>query len=88
MQVVEKEVTTALAQGLHARPAARFVETAIQFQSDITVTVGSRSASAKGLLGILGLMVKKGTPVRLRAEGSDAEEAIDALSRLLTGQAL
>ena len=77
-----------LDQGLHARPAARFVETAVRFQATTTLSVGSRSVSAKEILGILSLGVKKGTCVRLRAEGPDADESIEALSRLLTGQAV
>lgn len=84
MQVAERELVVNLEQGLHARPAARFVETAARFRSEVTVTAGSRSASAKSILGVLSLGVRKGTTIRIRAEGDDADAAIEALSHLVS----
>ncbi|HEY8346727.1 MAG TPA: HPr family phosphocarrier protein [Symbiobacteriaceae bacterium] len=84
MQVAERELVVMLDQGLHARPAARFVETAARFQSEITVIAGSRSASAKSILGVLSLGVRKGTVIRIRAEGDDAGAAVEALSQLVS----
>jgi phosphocarrier protein HPr len=65
---------------LHARPAAEFVRTAMRFSSDLWVSNGEREVDAKSLLSILALGAKRGTRVRLRAEGEDARAALDALA--------
>jgi phosphotransferase system HPr (HPr) family protein len=73
--------------GLHARPAALFVKAAAAFRSEVRLTNLSRdaerSASAKSLLGVLGLGVSCGHRLRVEAEGVDAAEAIDSLARLV-----
>lgn len=84
VQAAERDVTVLLAQGLHARPAARFVQMAARFASDITVTAGSRSAMAKSIMGVISLGVRQGTAIRLRAEGADAEAALEALAALVS----
>jgi phosphotransferase system HPr (HPr) family protein len=65
---------------LHARPAADFVRCAMGFTSDISVAAGERGADAKSLLAILALGAKRGTTLRLTADGADANAAIDALA--------
>lgn len=69
--------------GLHARPASQFVQTAMQFASDITVSCGSRRANAKSILQVLSLGAGRGAEISIRAAGSDAEAAIDALKQLV-----
>ena len=69
--------------GLHARPAALFVQTAGKFASDITVTHGERTANAKSVLTVLTLGAKQGSEVTISAEGDDAQEALDALKELI-----
>jgi phosphocarrier protein HPr len=70
---------------LHARPAAEFVRTALGFGSQLTVASGEREADAKSLLAILALGAKRGTTLRLTADGDDAEAALDALSGCVAG---
>ncbi len=65
---------------LHARPAANFVRTAMRFSANIWVAAGDREVDAKSLLSILALGAKRGTSLRLRAEGVDAPDALDALA--------
>ena len=69
---------------LHARPAARFVRTALGFRSTIAVAVGDREADAKSLLSVLALGAKAGTTLRLRADGDDGPVAVEALGRCVT----
>jgi phosphocarrier protein HPr len=69
---------------LHARPAARFVRMAMGFKSSVTVTSGERGADAKSLLAVLALGARRGTSLRLAAEGSDAPAAVDALAACLS----
>ena len=68
--------------GLHARPAALFVQTANKFKSTITVKNGAISANAKSILHILTLGAEKGSILTVSAEGEDAEQALRALREL------
>jgi phosphotransferase system HPr (HPr) family protein len=70
---------------LHARPAAEFVKAAMGFSAQITVASGEREADAKSLLAVLALGAKRGTTLRLAADGDDAGAAVDALSGCLAG---
>jgi phosphotransferase system HPr (HPr) family protein len=66
--------------GLHARPAARFVQTASRFHSTVTIIHGTREANAKSLLSLLGLALRDGSEIALRADGEDADAALAALT--------
>lgn len=76
----ETEVTLPVDVDLHARPAANFVRAAMRFSARITVGSGDREVDAKSLLSILALGAKRGTRLRLRAEGEDAAAAVDNLA--------
>ena len=72
--------------GLHARPAAQFVQTASQFQSKITVANlngDGKAVDAKSILSILTLGVSQGTEIEITAEGPDEKDAIQALKTLV-----
>ncbi len=69
--------------GLHARPAASFVQTAKQFESSIIVTHGEREANGKSILKVLTLGAEQGATITIRAEGKDADQALAALERLI-----
>jgi phosphocarrier protein len=84
VQTAEVDVTVLLDAGLHARPAAAFVRTAAAYGAAITVQYGARSASAKSIMGVLSLGVRKGATIRLKAEGPDARAALAALVSLLS----
>jgi phosphotransferase system HPr (HPr) family protein len=71
--------------GLHARPAAAFVELASRFASEITLTNLTRAGqpvNAKSLNAVLGSGSFQNHTIRLTAEGDDAQEAVDALAAL------
>ena len=70
---------------LHARPAATFVRAAMGFAAVITVASDGREANAKSLLAILALGARRGTELRLRAEGEDAVAAVAALAATVAG---
>ena len=65
--------------GIHARPAGLLVKEAKQFNSTITLECGGKKAAAKGLMGVMGLAVKKGNEVTITAEGDDENAEISAL---------
>jgi len=69
--------------GLHARPAALFVQTAKQFHCEIKVTHGEKEANAKSILSVLALGAEQGAVITIRAEGEDADQALAALKALV-----
>jgi len=70
--------------GLHARPAARFVQAASRFSSHIAIRHDGREADAKSLVALLGLTIRPSTEITLTADGPDADEALAALAAELT----
>ena len=70
--------------GLHARPAAKFVQAAARFQSRIVIRDGDREADAKSLIALLGLTIRPSSEITLSAEGPDADAALAALSAELS----
>ena len=82
MSIAETNVTITNRVGLHARPARLLVQTAARFQSQIQLQCGEKSANAKSIVGVLKLGAVMGDTLLLRAEGEDAEKALDALTNL------
>ena len=72
------------ATGLHARPAALLVALAKKYQSNIRLVRGTDEANAKSVVSIMGLGTQHGDILRVKATGTDAAEAISAISALLT----
>lgn len=85
--MAQAEIEVRNPSGLHARPVAEFVRAASGFASEVRVTNltrdGSRSASAKSVLGVMGLGVARGHRVRLDADGADADAAVTTLVELI-----
>jgi phosphocarrier protein HPr len=81
----ERRVTVAAPEGLHARPAALFVKAAADAGTPVTIARpdGGEPADARSILAVLALDVRHGEQVLLRADGADAEAALDLLARLL-----
>jgi len=69
--------------GLHARPAALFVQQAAAFSSAIRLSCGERTADGKSILGVLQLGASAGSTVEIRAEGDDAEAAAEGLATFI-----
>jgi phosphocarrier protein len=68
--------------GLHARAAAKLVHTASAYEAEIYVGTENEEVNAKSILGILTLAATKGTPLNVRADGSDEAEAVRAIVQL------
>ena len=78
-----KEVVVRCESGLHNRQATYFVQKANEFESSIWVESDNRTMNATSLLGIMSLGIVTGANVKLSAQGSDAESAVNALEALL-----
>ena len=81
--MITKEIVVRCESGLHNKQATYFVQKANEFESSIWVESENRKMNAKSLLGIMSLGVITGATVTLSAEGSDAENAINALDELM-----
>lgn len=81
--VIERSVVIKNKQGLHARPAALFVQIANKFSSDITISKGKQKVNGKSIMGIMMLEAGTGSKVTITANGEDAEQAIRELEVLL-----
>ncbi len=87
-EMARAELEIRNAHGLHARPAALFVQTASRFQARITLENLDRpgkAIDAKSIMSVLTAGVHAGGRIALQAEGADAAQAIEALTALIEG---
>lgn len=84
--VVEKEVEIVNRLGLHARAAAKLVQTASAFRSRVLLVTDDEEVDAKSILGLLLLAAAQGTKLRVRCEGPDEEEALAAVAALIANR--
>ncbi|CAM3978155.1 HPr family phosphocarrier protein [Alicyclobacillus pomorum] len=85
--MVEKSVTVQLRSGLLARPAALFVQEANRFSSEIFVEKEGKSVNAKSIMGIMSLAIARGQTILIRADGSDADAAVERLADMVSKEA-
>lgn len=81
--MVEKTVEITNPIGLHARPAAIFVQTAGKFTSNIWLIKENKKVNAKSIMGLMSLAIPKGTTVVIGAEGEDEDLAVNELVELI-----
>lgn len=83
MALIKKNLTIKNKQGLHARPAALFVQTANKFDSRITLRRGEEEVNGKSIMGILMLGAESGSKVVIEVEGDDAQLAMAELVKII-----
>ena len=88
MSHLTKEIIVQNAQGLHARPAALFVQIASRYNSEVTIQKENERVNGKSIMGILTLGVQPGVKVILEVSGEDAEKVIAELEELLTKEVI
>ncbi len=81
--MAERSVQILNKNGLHARPAAEIVKISAKFQSEITLARDGMEVNGKSIMGVMMLAAECGATLVLRAEGSDADAALDALAELI-----
>jgi len=84
MPTLKKELIVKNKQGLHARPAAIFVQIANKYDSRITVRRDEEEVNGKSIMGILMLGAEKGSLIIIEADGQDAEEALLELEKIIS----
>jgi len=86
MSVIRKELRVKNRQGLHARPAALFVQVANKFDSRITVKRDDEEVNGKSIMGILMLGAERDSIIIIEAEGEDANLAIEELEKIVASE--
>lgn len=88
MATIKKAFTVKNKSGLHARPAALFVQIANKFDSRITVMRedDNEQVNGKSIMGILMLGAEKGSSIIIEAQGPDAEAALAALEKIVSSE--
>jgi phosphocarrier protein len=82
----ERAVRIENRNGLHARPAAEIVKAASKFRSEVTISRDDMEVNGKSIMGVMMLAAEYGTTLWLRADGDDAEQAVDALASLVASR--
>jgi phosphocarrier protein len=85
-QEIARKVMVVNRRGLHARAAAKLVETARRFEVAMTVTRDGNSVSALSIMGLMTLGASIGVTLDVRAKGRDAEAAVDAVAALFAAK--
>ena len=86
MALVKKSLVVKNKQGLHARPAALFVQIANKFDARITVKRDAEEVNGKSIMGILMLGAEQGSLIVLEADGEDAGRAVEELEKIITSE--
>lgn len=86
MPSIKKKIIVKNKQGLHARPAALFVQVANKFDARITVRRDKEEVNGKSIMGILMLGAEKGSTIIIEADGSDADPAIAELEKIVAAE--
>ncbi|MBI5149242.1 MAG: HPr family phosphocarrier protein [Candidatus Omnitrophica bacterium] len=88
MARIQADITIKNPQGLHARPAAMFVQAASKYNSNVTIQKGDERVNGKSIMGILTLGIEKNSRIVLEADGDDADEVMAELTALLTKESI
>ena len=81
--MAERSVQILNKNGLHARPAAEIVKISARYQSDVTIIRDGTEVNGKSIMGVMMLAAECGSTLTLRAEGADADAALEALATLI-----
>ena len=80
--MIEKMLTVKNRAGIHARPAAIIAQTANKFESEISIGQEDSLVNAKSIMGVITMAAGYNTVLTVKAEGSDAEDAVNAIYNL------
>lgn len=84
--MAERSVQIVNKNGLHARPAAEIVKLSAKYRSEITIHRDGTDVNAKSIMGVMMLAAECGSTLVLRAEGEDADAALEAIAMLIANK--
>ncbi|HEY7479808.1 MAG TPA: HPr family phosphocarrier protein [Gemmatimonadales bacterium] len=83
--MIEREARIVNQEGLHARPAAKIVRLASTFDAEVELFKDGVAVNGKSIMGVMMLAAECGSSIMVRADGPDAEQAVEAISQLVAG---
>ncbi|MBA3319102.1 MAG: HPr family phosphocarrier protein [Gemmatimonadales bacterium] len=83
--MIEREAKIINQEGLHARPAAKIVRLASTFEAEIELFKDGLAVNGKSIMGVMMLAAECGSSIVIRADGHDAEQAVEAITQLVSG---
>jgi len=84
--MMERTVEIVNKNGLHARPAAEIVKLSSRFQAEITMVRDDLEVNGKSIMGVMMLAAEYGSTLLVRANGPDAEQAVNAIADLVAAK--
>ena len=84
--MAERSVQVVNKNGVHARPAAEIVKLAAKYRSEITLARDDLEVNGKSIMGVMMLAAECGATLTLKADGDDAEQAVDAIAQLISSR--
>ncbi len=84
--MIKQTITIINKLGFHARAAAKFVNTASRYESDVCLICNERRADGKSIMSIMMLAAPQGTPIDLEVEGKDEQEVMNVLVDLVNNR--
>ncbi len=84
--MMERTVEIVNKNGLHARPAAEIVKLSAKFKCDITIVRDDLEVNGKSIMGVMMLAAEFGSNLLVRADGPDAEQAVNAIAELVAAK--
>jgi phosphocarrier protein len=86
--MVEKQYKVIAETGIHARPATLLVQASSKFSSDIQIEYKGKKINLKSIMGVMSLGIGQGAEIKIIAEGSDEQAALQAINETLTKEGL
>lgn len=82
--MTKKDITVQIKGGLDARPGAMLVQIASQFESSVYIETENKRINAKSIMGMMSLGIAKDAQLTVITEGSDEEQALEAIDKYLS----
>jgi phosphocarrier protein len=86
--MAEKQFKVIAETGIHARPATLLVQTASKFDSEINLEFKGKKVNLKSIMGVISLGIGQGADIKISAEGSDGDHALNSLEETLKKEGL
>ncbi|WML38913.1 phosphocarrier protein HPr [Neobacillus sp. OS1-2] len=86
--MAEKQFKVIAETGIHARPATLLVQTASRFDSEVNLEYKGKTVNLKSIMGVMSLGVGQGADIKISAQGSDANDALNALEETMKKEGL
>jgi phosphocarrier protein len=84
--MISREIEIINKLGLHARASAKLTQIASQYTADIGITRNNKRVNAKSIMGVMMLAASRGSTVILDCNGTDEEQAMNALIQLINNK--